>query len=157
MLNPPIFQFRAPFPVRCQTLRLLPRPAFSQPAAPPGNVFRRPHCFCPESRFRTSRPLLTMTLVAVDELGFRPPDPAFCIFFLRKMRDNDFFVYICSPETQIFRGPSLERCRSGRSGRTRNAVYGQLYRGFESLSLRQSTMKRKAISCKRLVYRKFYF
>ena len=31
----------------------------------------------------------------------------------------------------------LERCRSGRSGRTRNAVYGQLYRGFESLSLRK--------------------
>ena len=30
-----------------------------------------------------------------------------------------------------------ERCRSGRSGRTRNAVYGQLYRGFESLSLRK--------------------
>ena len=29
-----------------------------------------------------------------------------------------------------------ERCRSGRSGRTRNAVYGQLYLGFESLSLR---------------------
>ena len=31
----------------------------------------------------------------------------------------------------------LERCRSGRSGRTRNAVYGQLYRGFESLPLRK--------------------
>ena len=30
-----------------------------------------------------------------------------------------------------------ERCRSGRSGRTRNAVYGQLYRGFESLSFRK--------------------
>ena len=32
---------------------------------------------------------------------------------------------------------ALERCRSGRSGRTRNAVYGQLYRGFESLPFRQ--------------------
>ena len=32
-----------------------------------------------------------------------------------------------------------ERCRSGRSGRTRNAVYGQLYRGFESLSLRRGS------------------
>ena len=31
----------------------------------------------------------------------------------------------------------LERCRSGRSGRTRNAVNGQLFRGFESLSLRK--------------------
>ena len=30
-----------------------------------------------------------------------------------------------------------ERCRSGRTGRTRNAVNGQLFRGFESLSLRQ--------------------
>ena len=29
-----------------------------------------------------------------------------------------------------------ERCRSGRTGRTRNAVNGQLFRGFESLSLR---------------------
>ena len=29
-----------------------------------------------------------------------------------------------------------ERCRSGRTGCTRNAVNGQLFRGFESLSLR---------------------
>ena len=34
-----------------------------------------------------------------------------------------------------------ERCRSGRSGRTRNAVYGQLYRGFESLPLRNKGCK----------------
>ena len=34
---------------------------------------------------------------------------------------------------------ALERCRSGRSGRTRNAVYGQLYRGFESLPFRKKT------------------
>ena len=33
----------------------------------------------------------------------------------------------------------LERCRSGRSGRTRNAVYGQLYRGFESLPFRRKS------------------
>ena len=31
----------------------------------------------------------------------------------------------------------MERCRSGRTGRTRNAVNGQLFRGFESLSLRK--------------------
>ena len=31
-----------------------------------------------------------------------------------------------------------ERCRSGRTGRTRNAVNGQLFRGFESLSLRHT-------------------
>ena len=37
--------------------------------------------------------------------------------------------------------PKKERCRSGRSGRTRNAVYGQLYRGFESLSLRNKGCK----------------
>ena len=156
-MNPPIFQFRAPFPVRSQTFRLLPRPAFSQPAAPPGNAFRRPHCFCPESRFRTSRTLFYRDSLCGRRARVSAARPGILHFFLRKMRDNDFFVYICSPETQIFRGPSLERCRSGRSGRTRNAVYGQLYRGFESLSLRQSTMKRKAISCKRLVYRKFYF
>ena len=36
----------------------------------------------------------------------------------------------------IFAPELKERCRSGRSGRTRNAVYGQLYLGFESLSLR---------------------
>ena len=29
-----------------------------------------------------------------------------------------------------------ERCQSGRLGRTRNAVNGQLFRGFESLSFR---------------------
>ena len=39
-----------------------------------------------------------------------------------------------------------ERCRSGRSGRTRNAVYGQLYRGFESLSLRKRPEGR--VGCK---------
>ena len=31
---------------------------------------------------------------------------------------------------------SLERCRSGRSGRSRKPLYKQLYPGFESLSLR---------------------
>ena len=41
-----------------------------------------------------------------------------------------------------------ERCRSGRSGRTRNAVYGQLYRGFESLSLRRNTTNKTAKPCK---------
>ncbi len=34
------------------------------------------------------------------------------------------------------RAEGQERCRSGRSGRTRNAVYGQLYRGSNPLSLR---------------------
>ena len=34
-----------------------------------------------------------------------------------------------------------ERCRSGRTGRTRNAVNGQLFRGFESLSLRNKGCK----------------
>ena len=32
------------------------------------------------------------------------------------------------------RSKTKERCRSGRSGRTRNAVYGQLYRGSNPLS-----------------------
>ena len=59
------------------------------------------------------------------------------IFFRQKMRNNDFFVYICSPETPVSGIAYSERCRSGRSGRTRNAVYGQLYRGVESLSLRK--------------------
>ena len=35
-----------------------------------------------------------------------------------------------------------ERCRSGRSGRTRNAVNGQLFRGFESLPLRKITKQK---------------
>ena len=39
-----------------------------------------------------------------------------------------------------------ERCRSGRSGRTRNAVYGQLYRGFESLSLRKEESVNQAFA-----------
>ena len=46
------------------------------------------------------------------------------------------------PNREVFGyGGHLERCRSGRSGRTRNAVYGQLYRGFESLSLRNKGCK----------------
>ena len=45
--------------------------------------------------------------------------------------------YLCS---------RLERCRSGRSGRTRNAVNGQLFPGFESLSFRnQGSMVYKAV------------
>ncbi len=30
----------------------------------------------------------------------------------------------------------MERCQSGRMGRSRKPLYGQLYRGFESLSFR---------------------
>ena len=48
-----------------------------------------------------------------------------------------------------------ERCRSGRSGRTRNAVYGQLYRGFESLSLRKRPEGR--LGCKRMFATFFIF
>ncbi len=58
-------------------------------------------------------------------------------FFRPKMRNNKNNVYICSPEMPVSGIAYSERCRSGRSGRTRNAVYGQLYRGFESLSLRR--------------------
>ena len=43
--------------------------------------------------------------------------------------------------------PKKERCRSGRSGRTRNAVYGQLYRGFESLPLRQGKRHEATTKC----------
>ena len=57
-------------------------------------------------------------------------------FFSLKMHKNKNYVYICTPEVPIQGAEVTERCRSGRSGRTRNAVYGQLYRGFESLSLR---------------------
>ena len=55
----------------------------------------------------------------------------FCIFFAVK-RYNLTKKYL---SLQRF---SKERCRSGRSGRTRNAVYGQLYRGFESLPFRKN-------------------
>ena len=67
------------------------------------------------------------------------------------MCENKKYVYICSPKTTVLgreNGASpppateKERCRSGRSGRTRNAVYGQLYRGFESLSLRKESTGR---------------
>ena len=45
-----------------------------------------------------------------------------------------------------------ERCRSGRTGRTRNAVNGQLFRGFESLSLRKQGCK----SASYAIYTLFY-
>jgi integrase len=41
----------------------------------------------------------------------------------------------CFSAVKMTRGP--ERCRSGRTGRTRNPVYGLPYRGFESHPLRQ--------------------
>gem|GEM_PF-3769799 len=50
----------------------------------------------------------------------------------------------------------LERCRSGRSGRTRNAVYGQLYRGFESLSLRDKAIVKEVNPCKLNICRDFF-
>ncbi len=51
--------------------------------------------------------------------------------------DASPFMEIC---TQTFGWTinDLERCRSGRSGRTRNAVNGQLFPGFESLSFREA-------------------
>jgi hypothetical protein len=36
---------------------------------------------------------------------------------------------------------ATEMCQSGRTGRTRNAKYGQLYQGFESLHLRQKPLR----------------
>jgi hypothetical protein len=41
-----------------------------------------------------------------------------------------------------------ERWQSGRSHRTRNAAYGQPYRGFESLPLRHQVRSRVAKSCR---------
>ena len=43
--------------------------------------------------------------------------------------------YICKKSIPLH--PHWEGCRSGRSGRTRNAVNGQLFRGFESLLFRR--------------------
>src|ERR1700758_2026743 len=43
------------------------------------------------------------------------------------------------PEGLGPRRPPTERWQSGRSHRTRNAAYGQPYRGFESLPLRHPT------------------
>ena len=88
-------------------------------------------------------------------MGTRREFPLSDNFFIMKKNNLRNFVYICSPERMINVAPDgagrrgfprsaaiLERCRSGRSGRTRNAVYGQLYRGFESLSLRKESTGR---------------
>ena len=62
-----------------------------------------------------------------------------CIFFGQKYLFSENMSIFAVPNREVFGcGKHLERCRSGRSGRTRNAVYGQLYRGFESLSLRKA-------------------
>ena len=81
-----------------------------------------------------------------------PPEAFFqpnVIFSARKCAKIKNMSIFAVPKRK-FRGPRRdscalrmhrkERCRSGRSGRTRNAVYGQLYRGFESLSLRKAHM-----------------
>ena len=60
-----------------------------------------------------------------------------CIFFGQKYLFSENMSIFAVPNREVFGcGKHLERCRSGRSGRTRNAVYGQPYPGFESLSLR---------------------
>ncbi len=51
--------------------------------------------------------------------------------FLKKMCNE---TLICKSKQVTL--PS-ERCQSDRSDRTRNAAYGQLYRGFESRPFRQ--------------------
>src|SRR5215218_6583613 len=43
------------------------------------------------------------------------------------------------PLLKVRRAPRAERWLSGRKHRTRNAAYGQPYRGFESHPLRQHT------------------
>ena len=45
---------------------------------------------------------------------------------------------------------AAERCRSGRSGRTRNAVNGQLFPGFESLSFRSCVKGIETLELQRL-------
>ena len=81
-----------------------------------------------------------------------------CIFFGQKYLFSENMSIFAVPNREVFGcGKHLERCRSGRSGRTRNAVYGQLYRGFESLSLRQETTQKIANPCKSRIYRDFYF
>ena len=60
-------------------------------------------------------------------------------FLLRGVKSGDsafyplFFLYFFQKNSVKF---ALEKCQSGRMGLTRNHVYGQLYRGFESLFLR---------------------
>ena len=49
-----------------------------------------------------------------------------------------------------------ERCRSGRTGRTRNAVNGQLFRGFESLSLRKQGCKSAIYAIYALYYTQIF-
>ena len=73
-----------------------------------------------------------------------PPSPP-CNFDCRLPRAD------CSVRTRlqstIANGQSaiLERCRSGLTGSTGNAVYGKLYRGFESHPLRQDRSKMSEI------------
>lgn len=64
------------------------------------------------------------------------------IFAVPKQR-----FWIGSPDASPPPATEKERCRSGRSGRTRNAVYGQLYRGFESLPLRQGKRHEAITKC----------
>jgi hypothetical protein len=45
------------------------------------------------------------------------------------------------PNKPIFPIFAAEMCQSGRMGRTRNAKYGQLYQGFESLHLRTASRR----------------
>lgn len=47
----------------------------------------------------------------------------------------------CASQAYILTTYDQERCQSGRMGRTRNAVNGQLFRGFESLSLRKEASR----------------
>lgn|GEM_PF-1370565 len=64
----------------------------------------------------------------------------YLLFYMRKRKNKlkyDLIRTFFVPLRRQFRLMYLEKCQSGRMSRTRNAVYGQPYRGFESLFFRQ--------------------
>ena len=58
--------------------------------------------------------------------------------------DRHWLFIVLHPGT-IERRASPERWQSGRMHRTRNAAYGQPYRGFESLPLRQMVFRYRSL------------
>ena len=59
---------------------------------------------------------------------------------LKKFRQDEKLLYLCGAKPE-------ERCRSGRSGRSRKPLYPYGYPGFESLSFRKKAALKAAFFC----------
>ena len=77
-----------------------------------------------------------------------------CCWYKEIFQKKEDIICLFEKKAVPLRHEKEESCLSGRKSRTRNAVYAQVYRGFESLTFR----RKKKICCPSLLEQAdFYF